>query len=64
MKWMQILFTGLIPSKKEIAGIKAMGGTCVEDPSQATHVLCEQVKWMFHAPLSEFGGAHQNKNQN
>ena len=41
---MQIMFTGLIPSKREIAGIKAMGGTCVEDPSQATHVLCEQVK--------------------
>ena len=41
--WIQIIFTGLIPSKKEMSGIKRMGGSCVEDPNQATHVVCEKV---------------------
>ena len=43
MNWIQIIFTGLIPSKREMSGIKRMGGSCVEDPSQATHVVCEKV---------------------
>jgi len=47
--WMQIVFTGLLPSKTEIAGIKVMGGTCVEHPVQSTHVICEKVNlnWLL-----------------